>query len=110
MKQYYVYIISNIHNTTLYIGVTNDLQRRMYEHKNKLLDGFSNKYNLTKLVYFEIYEDINEAIKKEKGIKNLLRRKKNGLIGSKNPRWLDLSEGILSVRASSILQDDNAWH
>jgi len=68
-KNYYVYIFTNWNNTVMYIGVTNDLVRRLYEHKNKLYDGFTKKYNLNKLVYFELFFDINEAIKRENEIK-----------------------------------------
>ena len=91
MKIYYVYILSNKANTVLYVGVTGNLGRRMYEHKNKLIDGFTKRYNVDKLVYFETTSDINEAIKREKAIKNLVRRKKEELINSINPKWLDLS-------------------
>ncbi len=90
-KNYYVYILTNWNNTVMYIGVTNDLVRRLYEHKNKLYDGFTKKYNLNKLVYFELFFDINEAIKREKEIKKWRREKKNNLVESKNPDWKDLS-------------------
>jgi len=95
-RQFFVYILTNKLNTTLYIGVTNNLIRRVYEHKNKSVDGFTKKYNLTKLVYFEIFEDPESAIKREKTLKNLLRRKKNKLIASLNPHWKDLYPEILS--------------
>ena len=68
--QYYVYILSNKKNGTLYIGVTNDLERRMIEHKNKLVEGFTSKYNLNKLMYFESFQYVNDAIKREKQLKN----------------------------------------
>jgi putative endonuclease len=90
MKNYYVYILSN-KSKTLYIGVTNNLERRMYEHKNKLTDGFSKKYNLTKLVYYEICQDVKNAIKREKQLKDWHRDWKINLIESKNPSWDDLS-------------------
>lgn len=77
--------------TVLYTGVTNNLVRRMYEHKNKMVDGFSKRYNLDTLVYFEMTTDVRSAISREKQIKNLLRRKKEGLINSINPEWKDLS-------------------
>lgn len=92
MKQYYVYIITN-KQKTLYIGVTNNLTRRMYEHKNKLIDGFSKKYNLHILVYFEDTVDIASALQREKQLKGLLRRKKIALIEAINPAWKDLSMG-----------------
>lgn len=92
---YYVYIMTNIGNTTLYIGVTNNLQRRVYEHKQKLVAGFTKNYNLTKLVYFEVLEDINIAIAREKTLKNLVRRKKNQLIDKFNLNWIDLYSKII---------------
>jgi len=96
MKQYFVYILTNIRNTVLYIGITNDLVRRVYEHRNKLTKDFSQKYNLTKLVYYEILEDPKTAITREKTLKNLLRRKKYTLISASNPQWKDLYQEILS--------------
>ena len=78
---------------TLYTGVTNDLRRRVYEHKNKMTAGFTKKYNITRLVYFEETNDVQSAITREKEIKGWLRSKKITLIESKNPKWKDLSEG-----------------
>ncbi len=92
MKQYYVYILTN-RSRTLYTGVTNDLQRRVYEHKHKLVPGFTAKYNLTRLVYYEATPDIHAAIAREKQIKGWLRAKKIALIESMNPKWEDLSAG-----------------
>jgi len=92
MKQYYVYILTN-RSRTLYTGVTNDLQRRVYEHKHKLVPGFTAKYNLTRLVYYEATPDIRAAIAREKQIKGWLRAKKIALIESMNPKWEDLSAG-----------------
>ena len=77
---------------TLYVGVTNNLHRRVYEHKNKIIQGFTSKYNITKVVYFEVFNDIESAIKREKQIKGWLRKKKIELIESMNPDWNDLSE------------------
>jgi len=91
MNLYYVYIMTN-NSKTLYTGVTNNLNRRVYEHKNKLIQGFTAKYNITKLVYFEICTDINQAIAREKQIKGWLRKKKVYLIESVNPEWNDLSQ------------------
>jgi putative endonuclease len=91
MKQFYVYIMTN-KSKTLYVGVTNNLQRRVYEHKNKIIQGFTSKYNITKVVYFEVFNDIDPAIKREKQIKGWLRKKKVELIESMNPEWNDLSE------------------
>ncbi len=89
-NNYYVYILTNFTDTTFYIGVTNNLARRIYKHKNKLLKGFSGDYNLKKLVYYEQTEDINSAIKREKQLKNWHRAWKINLIKSKNPGFADL--------------------
>ncbi|MBI4681116.1 MAG: GIY-YIG nuclease family protein [Nitrospirae bacterium] len=91
MKTYYVYIITNKWNTTLYIGVTNDLGRRMYEHKQGLVEGFSKKYNLRKLLYFEETDDVQAAIEREKQLKKWRRDKKIVLIKKVNPQFEDLS-------------------
>jgi putative endonuclease len=93
-KYYYVYLLTNWNNKVIYVGVTNDLVRRIYEHKNKLVDGFTKKYNINKLVYFEGSQDINVAIAREKEIKKWRREKKNILVNLMNPKWLDLSEEI----------------
>ena len=89
-NQYYVYILTNWNNKVMYIGVTNDLKRRIYEHKNKLVDGFTKKYNLNKLVYFEITTEIQTALEREKEIKKWRRSKKNNLVESGNEMWEDL--------------------
>lgn len=91
MTNYYVYILSN-KSKTIYTGVTNNLSRRLYEHKNKLIDGFKKKYNLNKLVYYEEFNSINDAIKREKQLKNWHRQLKINLIESENVNWTDLSE------------------
>ncbi len=91
MKQYYVYIVTN-HTGTLYTGVTNNLERRVSEHKDKVLPGFTSRYNITRLVYCETFADIREAIAREKQIKGWLRSKKIALIESVNPSWTDLSQ------------------
>jgi len=91
---YYVYILTNWSNKVLYIGVTNNLERRCYEHKHKIIKGFTEKYNLNKLVYFDVTSDIKEAIKREKQLKGLTRIKKIKLIESVNPMWNDLSESF----------------
>ena len=93
-KQYYVYIITNYEETVLYTGVTNNLKRRIYEHKNKLVNGFSKKYNLNKLVYYEAFEDIQQAITREKQIKAGSRKKKCDLIKNFNREWKDLYDLI----------------
>jgi putative endonuclease len=92
MKEYYVYIMANKRGT-LYTGVTNDLERRVYQHKQKLIEGFTKRYNITRFVYFESSNDVNAAITREKQIKGLLRSKKIELIKALNPQWTDLSEG-----------------
>jgi len=90
-KEYYVYIMTN-KSRTLYTGVTNDLMRRVYEHKNKLISGFTSKYNIKILVYYESTPSIHPALEREKQIKGWLRAKKIMLINSLNPEWKDLSE------------------
>ena len=91
---FYVYIITNKVNTVLYIGVTNDLERRMYEHKNKLVNGFSKRYNLNKLVYYEHFSNIIYAIEREKQLKNWHRQWKNNIINDFNPTWKDLTNEL----------------
>ena len=91
-KTYYVYLITNWNNQVMYIGVTNNLERRLYQHKNKLIKGFSEKYNINKLVYFEQTNDIESAITREKEIKKWRREKKNSLVESTNKQWQDLSK------------------
>jgi putative endonuclease len=91
IHQYYLYIITNKKEGVLYIGVTNNLERRMFEHKEKLIEGFSKKYNLDKLIYFETYQYINDAIRREKQMKKWKRQWKINLITEDNPDWNDLS-------------------
>jgi len=91
MKHYYVYIMTN-RSRTLYTGVTNDIQRRVYEHKQHLVEGFTSKYRVTRLVYYEETSDVKVALEREKHIKGWVRAKKVGLIESVNPDWRDLSE------------------
>lgn len=93
-NQYYVYILTNKGHTVLYIGVTNNLERRIFEHKKKLIEGFTKKYNLIKLVYYESTEDIYSALEIEKQLKNWHRDWKVNLINSFNPDWKDLSENF----------------
>lgn len=88
---YYVYILTN-NSQTLYIGVTNNIKRRVWQHKQKLVEGFTKRYNCTRLVYFEIFSDVTCAIKREKVVKGWLRKRKIDLIESQNPAWKDLSE------------------
>jgi len=89
-KKGYVYILTNTNNTVLYTGVTSDLAKRIYEHKSKMVQGFTKKYNLHKLVYYEAFEDIVNAIVREKQIKGWLRSKKISLIEGINANWADL--------------------
>jgi putative endonuclease len=91
MKQYYVYTMTN-NSKTLYTGVTNNLERRVHEHKHKLVDGFTKKYNITKLVHYEITDNVEGAIEREKQIKGWTRRGKIALIESVNPSWTDLGK------------------
>ncbi len=93
-KQYYVYILTS-NSGTLYTGVTNDLARRIFEHRNQLVEGFTKKYNIKYLVYYETADDVEAAIAREKQIKGWLRAKKLQLINSLNPSWKDLSEEFL---------------
>ena len=87
--------MTNKYNTVLYIGVTNNILRRVYEHKNKQVEGFTSKYNTTKLVYYEFFEDVEFAINREKYLKNMLRRKKDSLITNFNHDWKDLYSSLL---------------
>ena len=93
-KSYVVYILTNYNNTTFYIGVTGNLYRRMYEHKNKLVDGFTKKYNLNKLVYFETANSVEAALNREKQLKHWHRQWKINLITEHNPKFKDLFDDI----------------
>ncbi len=99
-KYYYIYIITNYEENVLYTGVTNDLQRRIYEHKNKSLKGFSSKYNLKKLVYYEMFINVEEAILREKQIKGGSRQKKVDLINKFNPQWVDLADNAGQIASA----------
>ncbi len=91
MKSSYVYILTNKSNTTLYIGVTNDIVRRVTEHKNEMVDGFTKKYKINKLIHLEEFSNIYDAITREKQLKGWTRQKKIELINETNPEWKDLS-------------------
>ena len=91
-RTYYFYLLTNWNNKVIYVGITNDLERRIYEHKEKLVKGFTDKYNVNKLVYYEQTPDINAALNREKEIKKWRREKKNRLVVNTNPLWRDLSE------------------
>ena len=95
MKQGYIYIMSNKKHGTLYVGVTSNLIQRVYQHKHHLIEGFTKRYNLNKLVYFEQIEEISSAIEREKQLKSGSRQKKVQLIEQDNPEWNDLYDSIL---------------
>lgn len=105
MRDYFVYILTN-ESGTLYTGVTNDLERRVYEHKHKLIKGFTKKYNITRLLYYEVIGDVRDAISREKQIKSWGRRKKLALMQSMNPRWRDLAEGWYEEGAGFAQEPD----
>ena len=91
---YYVYILTNTYNKVLYIGVTNNLKRRLYEHQEGLIPGFSKRYNLHKIVHFEQFSEVEEAIAREKQLKGWKRERKDCLITENNPNWEDLSKMV----------------
>ena len=93
-KQYYIYIITNKTNRVLYTGITSDLKKRIYQHKNKVIEGFTSKYNVNKLVYYEIFEDPENAILREKQIKAGSRKNKIKLIENMNKDWKDIYDEI----------------
>jgi putative endonuclease len=93
-NHYYVYLLTNWNHRVMYVGFTNDLKRRVYEHQNKSVKGFTEKYNVNKLVYFEETRDVAVAIAREKEIKKWRREKKNKLVFGRNPSWSDLSEEL----------------
>lgn len=91
-KNYYVYILTNSIHSVFYTGMTNNLPLRIYQHKNKIVSGFTSKYNIWKLLYYEIYEDVNDAIAREKQVKDYRREKKLAMIKTLNPQFKDLME------------------
>ena len=93
MKKYHIYFLTNANNTVLYIGVTSNLLKRIYQHKTKTYKGFTSKYNCEKLVYFEEFDTPSEAIAREKQLKAGSRKRKNDLVNLENPNWNDLSDG-----------------
>ena len=93
-NQYYIYILANKRNGTLYIGVSSNLIKRLYEHKNNIIEGFTKKYNIHKLVYYETTNDIESAIRREKQLKKWNRKWKINLIENSNPEWIDLYFGL----------------
>jgi len=94
-KSYFVYILANRWNTVLYTGITSDLVRRVFEHREKFVEGFTKKYRVYKLIYYEVYSDVMDAIAREKQIKGYGRRKKIILIEKMNPEWKDLYDEII---------------
>ncbi len=95
--RYYVYLLTNKNDKVMYVGITNNLERRVHEHKTKMVPGFTEKYNVNKLVYFEETHDVRTAIAREKEIKKWRREKKNNLVVTVNPEWKDLSDGWLEI-------------
>ena len=91
-KNYYVYIMTNWNNRVIYVGITSNLEQRVYVHKHKLLEGFTKRYNVNKLVYYDCTTDVKSAIEREKQIKGWVRRRKIALVESMNPEWNDLSK------------------
>jgi putative endonuclease len=106
MKDFFVYIMTNRLRTTIYIGMTNDLQRRVWEHQNGEIEGFTKQYRLTLLVYYEAFPEARAAIAREKQLKNWRRTKKDALINTMNPEWRDLSQELFG--ASSDRRDPSA--
>ncbi len=105
---YYIYLLTTNNNKVMYVGMTNNLERRVYEHKMKLVPGFTAKYNVSKLVYFEETQDVHAAIAREKEIKKWRREKKNSLVAAVNPHWQDLSASWFEI--SSFGRNDNSLH
>jgi len=107
IRLYYVYILTNANHTVLYTGVTNDIVRRIFEHKKKIIKGFTSKYNVDKLVYFEVFDFVDLAIAREKQIKGYSRVKKLALINSFNPQWIDLyNNGKIEIPHSASLHSE----
>lgn len=106
-KNYYTYILASGKNGTLYIGITSDLIKRAWEHKEKLVEGFTKKYGVAKLVYYEIYSDPENAIKREQRLKFYKRQWKIDLIEKSNPQWKDLYSGLVCGSCGQAAEDDN---
>lgn len=105
-NQSYIYLMANKNDTVIYVGVTSDLEKRVYEHKNKMIDGFTKKYNVNKLVYYEVFDRIEDAIAREKQIKSGSRMKKLNLIKAMNPEFKDLSQELEIAALSSGARND----
>ncbi|WP_434732104.1 GIY-YIG nuclease family protein [Wolbachia endosymbiont of Zygogramma bicolorata] len=95
MQNYYVYILASKNNRTLYTGITSNLIKRIWEHKSKVISGFTTKYNVHKLVHFEEFQDINSALNRERLLKSWKRKWKTDLIEKENPNWVDLYDNIV---------------
>ena len=111
MKQYFVYMVTNKGRTTLYIGITNSLMRRVFQHRQGEIPGFSKRYNTNRLVYYEQFNDVRDAIAREKQLKGWSRRKKEALINSMNPKWTDLGATVLGLgeAPSRRWRDREGW-
>ena len=96
--EFFIYIMTNWNSSVMYIGMTNNIKRRVYEHKNHMVEGFTKRYNVNKLVYFEITGSVESAILREKEIKKWRREKKDKLVWSSNPDWNDLSDDLLELK------------
>jgi putative endonuclease len=105
MKEFFVYILTN-HSRTLYVGITNDLARRLIEHRGASAYSFTGRYKINQLVWYESFSDVNEAIEWEKKIKGWSRKKKVALIEEKNPHWFDLGDSLLGVKVDSSLRSE----
>jgi putative endonuclease len=105
-RSYWVYILTSKRNGTLYVGVTNSLERRIWEHKTRAIEGFTKQYSLDQLVHFEQFRDISQAIAREKVLKGWLRRRKLELIETSNPNWADLSSGWFENPLDSSLRSE----
>lgn len=102
MRDYYVYILTNWNHKVMYVGVTGHLTRRLYEHREQLVEGFTKKYNLHKLVYVEHTQDVQEALARERQLKGWRREKKNALVAAVNPEWKDLAPDVLPDRLKTV--------
>jgi len=111
MKSYFVYMVTNKGRTTLYIGITNSLKRRVSQHRQGEISGFSKRYNTNRLIYYEQYNDVRDAIAREKQLKGWSRNKKDALVYKTNPKWTDLAVTVLGLELapSRRWQDRRGW-
>jgi putative endonuclease len=112
VKSYFIYVMTNKGRTTLYTGVTNSLMRRVTQHRQSAIPGFSKRYNTNRLVYYEQFNDVLDAIAREKQLKGWSRSKKEALIGTMNPKWTDLAVTVLGLgeAPSTQWQERSDWH